>query len=1158
MMKCLHALLGRPTALALVFLLGMGAGCGELRKYTRRLPGGQLIDKLTPTLSPGTMAMVQALGPVAVQAVGAVAIAVQQHMAEQRAAEAAEQERQRVKIASNQLFYAEACTVKGPAGTTFGGGPQKDAEDAFSRGDYAAALAALQKARSAEAAKSGEDSLAVAHILNREAIAHLAMGNFADALAPALKAEKIRSDFQSKAPKQDKAATMFAALEVAESQATLGQIYLGAGMLAEAESRLTQALKLRQEHLGGDHLCVASSENSLGELEIASGAYGNGMAHFRHALATRKAQLPETHRDLAQSYDNLASAYRAMALYRHAEDAAKQALSIRKTLGADHPDVADSLHNLGTIAKAQGDYATAETYFSDALAIRKKRQPDSLEEAQSENALGDLYFTTGSFDKAAPRLQRAIDLRKRRLSPDHPAIAESIEGLARLYQAKGDQAAAEKAFKEALAIWEKKLGPESLAVARGLSSLGEFYVAVGRFDQAEPALTRARTIREANLGADHPDVAEAIYNLGHLAYARRDYAAAEPLFKTAVERQQKKLGRRNVQVAQSLSYLAATMVALGRGEAALSLFTEAQQTAEQVIRNVGSTSSEARLESLLLFLRTQEEVVYSLLDEDALAKKAGPLALGVALLRKGRAIDESAMRSRLLHQTHGSAEDTKVQELTALRTEIASKILKGSSTSDAELQKALERAESLEQELAKDVAAFRGQQTLPSLGKVVGAVAGNLKKDESLVEIVAYRHYDFRAKGKIPHWGEVRYTALTLDPAGKVTVVPLGAGSPIDAAVKKFLAQVTDDKAATDAKVGEELGKLVAQPLESTWKDHSRVYLSPDGQLNLIPFWALPLGKGPLIDTLEIAYVTSGRDLLRPTNAAPGTDVVVMAKPDFVPGLKAARGDDLRALELVDGPATSDTSTAAPKGDGSERGGLRLKAAPSPLLGTAQEASAIKQILPRASTITGGRASKEALLGLQAPGVLHVATHGLFRAVAPPARNTRGLELEENSGIGTVAAGQQVSDPLVSSMLLMANAGRPLPGGDGVVLDPRGLVTAREISSMNLWGTQLVVLSACESGRGRVDNLGQGVYGLRRALVVAGAETLVTSLWKVDDKITRDLMTQYYRNLKGGGGRVEALRKAALAVRAKHPEPRFWAPFIGIGQSGIVRKLGGE
>jgi len=119
-----------------------------------------------------------------------------------------------------------------------------------------------------------------------------------------------------------------------------------------------------------------------------------------------------------------------------------------------------------------------------------------------------------------------------------------------------------------------------------------------------------------------------------------------------------------------------------------------------------------------------------------------------------------------------------------------------------------------------------------------------------------------------------------------------------------------------------------------------------------------------------------------------------------------------------------------------------------------------------------------------------------------------------------------------------------------------GLVTALEVASMNLWGTQLVVLSACETGRGDVSNLGQGVYGLRRAVMVAGAQTLLTSLWKVDDKATRDLMKRYYGNLLKGLGRAESMREAAQFVRKKHPHPYFWAPFITIGRSGPLNGFG--
>jgi CHAT domain-containing protein len=121
------------------------------------------------------------------------------------------------------------------------------------------------------------------------------------------------------------------------------------------------------------------------------------------------------------------------------------------------------------------------------------------------------------------------------------------------------------------------------------------------------------------------------------------------------------------------------------------------------------------------------------------------------------------------------------------------------------------------------------------------------------------------------------------------------------------------------------------------------------------------------------------------------------------------------------------------------------------------------------------------------------------------------------------------------------------------VLEPAGLSTALEVAGMNLWGTQLVVLSACESGRGEVDDIGQGVYGLRRAVMVAGAETLVTSLWQVSDQVTRDLMVAYYKNLLAGQGRSEALRQASLAIRKQHPSPFFWAPFIAIGQVGPLK-----
>ncbi len=117
------------------------------------------------------------------------------------------------------------------------------------------------------------------------------------------------------------------------------------------------------------------------------------------------------------------------------------------------------------------------------------------------------------------------------------------------------------------------------------------------------------------------------------------------------------------------------------------------------------------------------------------------------------------------------------------------------------------------------------------------------------------------------------------------------------------------------------------------------------------------------------------------------------------------------------------------------------------------------------------------------------------------------------------------------------------------------LATALELAGLDLWGTQLVVLSACDTGRGDV-KLGQGVYGLRRAFVVAGAETVVMSLWKVNDETTSTLMEAYYRNLLAGQGRATALREAMRWLRATQPHPHYWAPFIVLGRDAPLRELG--
>lgn len=309
--------------------------------------------------------------------------------------------------------------------------------------------------------------------------------------------------------------------------------------------------------------------------------------------------------------------------------------------------------------------------------------------------------------------------------------------------------------------------------------------------------------------------------------------------------------------------------------------------------------------------------------------------------------------------------------------------------------------------------------------------------------------------------------------------------------------------------------------------------LSPDGSLNLIPFAALVDEKNRyLVETYSFTYLTSGRDLLRLRagiqNRQPAT---IIADPDF--GSRNAQGQD------------SPTQTIS--------GADFSKIFFSPLPGSEQEARALKEILSGATVLTKARATETAVKQVDSPAILHIATHGFFlEDTAPPAatKDTRLLLLQSSNPLRGDASAGRVENPLLRSGLGLAGANLKRGGDDD------GILTALEAAGLDLWGTKLVVLSACDTGVGEVRN-GEGVYGLRRALVLAGSESQVISLWPVSDTGTRDLMIEYYKALQAGQGRSEALRQVQLKMLARknRSHPYYWASFI---QSGEWASLDGK
>jgi CHAT domain-containing protein len=390
-----------------------------------------------------------------------------------------------------------------------------------------------------------------------------------------------------------------------------------------------------------------------------------------------------------------------------------------------------------------------------------------------------------------------------------------------------------------------------------------------------------------------------------------------------------------------------------------------------------------------------------------------------------------------------------------------------------------------------------------------------------LIEFAVFRPFDPEAERNEEAYGPPHYAAYVISKHGAPVGSDLGAVEDIDQLVLWMRKALRDPGDAGVKARARAVDERIMRPLRALLRGATRLLISPDGGLNLVPFETLVDEHGRyLIERYATTYLTSGRDLLRMQIAsAPTGTPVIVADPLFgESGATAARRarpgatDGLRSITV-----------------GSDVAGLYF----APLLGSAIEARAIKALFPEATLLTGRRASKAMLERVTAPSILHIASHGFF------------LEDEASGGPMSVVA----QNPLLRSGLALAGAN--LPGnahGDGIL-------TALEAAGLNLWGTSLVTLSACDTGVGNVRN-GEGVYGLRRAFMLAGAETLVMSLWPVSDSVAGETMVAYYARLRAGIGRGDALRQAKLSIlqRPALRHPYYWGGFIQSGDWTRLRR----
>ncbi|MEM9490603.1 MAG: CHAT domain-containing protein [Myxococcota bacterium] len=541
---------------------------------------------------------------------------------------------------------------------------------------------------------------------------------------------------------------------------------------------------------------------------------------------------------------------------------------------------------------------------------------------------------------------------------------------------------------------------------------------------------------------------------------------------------------------------------------------------------------------------------------------AARLALDAVLTRKGRLLDAAASSMATVRRRMSSKDRAVLDELAAARAQLSRLVVAGPAALDDPDQFAVRLAEleaqirTLERQLRKRSTVLRAAQQPVELAAVQKAIPA----DAALLELVAYEPLEPTARSYVKT-GQTRYGAYVLTARGAPRWFDLGPARAIDGKVHNLRKALSDPDSNDVVAWGNEVHAAVMGPLTGALGSSKHLLIAPDGALNLVPFGALVGQRGNhLIERFRITYLTSGRDLMRfAVRVKPGTGALIIADPDFD---RAATGGD------SSGDKSGGTSNDASVGDRTDSGAAHSRGRRSRNLrrarwkrlpGTAGEARSIAEHLAAARLLSGARATESALKRVRAPRVLHLATHGFFlnpqhdcdrdgEAAGGPGGDAT-VRADPSTGAvasrgasATPAAGGGPENPLLRSGLVFAGVNTLRSGGDD------GVLTALEASGLDLWGTELVVLSACETGVGTVSH-GEGVYGLRRALVVAGAESLVMSLWQVDDQATRDLMTRYYRRLTAGKGRTDALRQAQLHMLRSddYSHPYYWAGFIPAG-----------
>ncbi|CAA7614213.1 CHAT domain-containing protein [Magnetospirillum sp. UT-4] len=911
-----------------------------------------------------------------------------------------------------------------------------------------------------------------------------------------------------------------------------------AAMIAFKQGKLDQAQGLfealiKDAEAAGDGATATNAKGDLVDVIDERGDYARAEALAAEVVAARTKTLGDAHPNTVAALSSLGSVYRKQGRLAEAEATFRTAYErAEKVLGADHLTTIIMANNLGEILEKQGLFDQAEPFLRSALdgsrRVLGETHPSTL---IGLNNLGLLNESQGNFDKAEANYKSAIAANTKRLGASHPDTIAFVNNLAYLHLLKEEFDKAEPLFRQVVAAWTKSYGARHQNTLKARNSLARTLHRLGKAGAAEPMFKDVLKARTEVLGPKHLDVMRTRIDFGNMLRDAKRLDEAEAMLAAARAQGEEVLGALHPYTFEALNGLAAVKEQKGdlKGGFDVRATTFARRT-DFLNRMLYVTGDDAR--EGYVRLHQPELAAYMDLATRMDTETAGRALLEVSLNRKG-ILFKVASELQQINRLNRNPELEKLgAELTETRKKLAALTLSGPTEetrdSHADVLAGLEaRISRLQGDLGR--ASVRFQKTVEriSLDELVTA----LPEGGVLIDFLA-----FSVQGK------PRLVAATLRKDGGKPVfglVEYKDPAAIDAAIQKYRTDIQDEEIDLDdmLETGQKTHQLIWAPLDAAVGRAATVYLVPDGMLNILPFTALVEEDGKyLIERLDLHIYTSSRNLL-PSKLPPAKGgYMINAGPDY-------NSDAVAGKDTLEKARSRGSSTAnGLRGMSSGMRGLKF----DPLPGAEKEGQLIVQkvsTVGKPNSIYSKLDAQERVLRelSQPPEFLHIATHGFFLKPDDTLRK-RLLKLQRGGDIQLPPPGD---NPLLRAGLAFAgiNANAQLLGE--IDTDNDGVLTALEVLGLDLTGTRLAILSACETGLGEIHE-GEGVYGLRRAFQEAGAGSVVSSLWEVSDAGTQTLMNSLYGRLLAGKSPHQALREAQLEMLriGQWSSPYIWSAFF--------------